>query len=217
MEFAIEIALSGVAALFAWRLSRKARFNNQLSVWLWASAFAGIGAGALLSVFCHRFGFLLPGFSTDIVWRLSMALLGLANALLLSGVVLAYTTGRIRFIFFAGIGVKFAIFLVSLGYYPSFNLVVYDTALTTLPLLAFCTYGAWTWKHPYAQWIVSGALLWLFGTLLHQGRVVPGNLLSPDDVYRCIEILVLFLLLRGGWSMRDEPSSPTSLSVRTIG
>jgi hypothetical protein len=73
--------------------------------------------------------------------------------------------------------------------------------------LVLCTYGAWTWKLPHAQWIVAGAVVWLFATLLHQGRVGPGLPLTPGDLFRAMEIAALLFFVRGGADMRDDPSA----------
>ena len=210
MGFLIEISLAGVAALFAWRLSRKARFSEQVSVWLWASALAMLGGGVLIGAFHRQLVFLLPHTTGDVLLRIGLALQLLANALLLAGVVFAYCAGRIRIGALIAVSAKFALFLTYLGYKPAFDVVIYDTAFTTLPLLALCTYGAWTWKYPNAQWIVAGAFVWLFGTLLHQGRVMPGQLFTPDDLFHAVQIVVLCLFVRGGWGMRDEPTSTSS-------
>ncbi len=207
MGFAIDIALCALAALFAWRLARKARQDDQLSVWLWACALAALGAGSMLGLLYRQFAYLIPGTSADLLWRLSLALHLAANALLLSGVIIAYSAGRIRVACLVVTGLKLASFLVYLGYMQNFDIVVYDSAMSALLLLALCTYGAWTWKYPYAQWIVAGAVVWLSGTLLHQGRVGPSQFLTPVDVFRVVEIMVLGLFVRGVWAMRDEPSS----------
>ena len=216
MDFLIDIALAGVSALFAWRLSRKARFNGHVSVWLWASAFVALGSGAMLGMFHRQIGTLLGGTPADMLLRLSLAVLLLANTLLLAGVIMAYCAGKVRWTGLGLVGAKLFIFLMYLGVKPSFDIVVYDAAFTALPMLALCTYGAWTWKYPYAQWIVAGAVIWVFAAMLHQGRVGASQFFTADDLFRAFEIGVLFLFVRGGWNMRDEPTSSTRLNFKTI-
>ncbi|MSQ60872.1 MAG: hypothetical protein EXR36_14840 [Betaproteobacteria bacterium] len=208
MSFAVDLALAVFAALFAWRLGRTAQANQQLCVWLWASAVAALGGATMLGMLYRQIALLIvPGEAVEMLWRLSIALHLLSNGLLLCGVIIAYGVGRIRTAALAVTAVKLAALLVFLGYKQSFDLAVYDCALSALLLLVLCTYGAWTWKLPHAQWIVAGAVVWLFATLLHQGRVGPSQYFTPDDLFRAMEIAALLFFVRGGSDMRDDPSA----------
>lgn len=212
MGFVLDLALAGVAALFAWRLSRKARFNGHLCVWLWAAAFAAMGGGVLLGVFHNMLAIVLQGGSGDMLLRLSLALRLLTHALLLSGALLAYTSGRTCWGGLAAVALKLAAFLVYIGNQASLDAVIFDGVLTSLLLLALCTYGAWTWKYPHGQWIVAGAIVWLFAAVLHQGKVGAGTSLPPAQIFSAALIVVLSLMVRGGWHLRDQPDTHARLA-----
>lgn len=217
MAFICALGLAGIAALFAWRLSRKARFTGHLCVWLWAGAFLSVGSAALLGAFHSLIAMLLPNASGEMLLRFSLALWLLAHALLLTGALLAYCAGRALWIGLLAVALKLGVFLVYMGHDPRLAAVLFDGVLTSMTLLALCTYGAWTWKYPHGQWIVAGAVLWLFAALLFQGKVGLGTTLAPEGVFFSAFIVVLSLMVRGGWHLRDRTEAPNRLALRRVG
>lgn len=217
MESVSALILAGVAALLSWRLSRKARFNGHLCVWLWAAAFLSVGGAALLGAVHAILVAFVPGASGDMLLRFTLALWLLSHALLLSGALLAYCAGRTLWMGLGGVALKLAAFLVYIGHAPSLVVVLFDGVLTSMTLLALCTYGAWTWKYPHGQWIVAGSVIWLFAAVLLQGKVGAGVLLSPEGIFFAAYSVVLSLMVRGGWHLRDLSEAPVRLAFRRVG
>jgi len=212
----ISLLLAALAALFAWRLSRKARLSQCLCLWLWASAFAALGMGVLLGEGYRLILPLLSSTQSDLLWRISLALLLSANALLLAGVLVAYTTRHACWLGLGAVATKLLVFLYLDGRPGAMNAAVYDGAITALMMLVLCTFGAWTWKRPHGQWLVAGSIVWLFGTVLHQGQVAIAHYASPEDLYGAIMIVVLSLYVRGGWNLRDQTRELSRMAFRPL-
>lgn len=180
--------LAGWTAWLGWRVARERRT-------LWSAALLAMAAAALLGGTWHGFQQRMPDLAQVILWKATMACIGMVSLFLLSASARDFLP-RIwanRVVVLAGI--EFLLFLVWIMGHDTFIVAVIDY----LPSLVLCGAMAFFARHRHhgAPWIIAAILLILLGTSLQQLGISIHNNFNHNDLYHCIQIVANTLLARG--------------------
>jgi hypothetical protein len=198
-------ALAALTGYFTWRLAASARKRPDLSLRLWAAAFAAVALCALCGGTHQGFAGRLDPTLAQSLWRATLCLAGAASLLFLSVVVHVYTTGRLRAALLALAAAKFVVLVLWIADHDDLRYVVYDTVATLLPVLALSAWGAWSRGGGPAPWVLAGILVSLVAALMQQGRVALHPQFDHNNLFHVIQMVAMYFLFRAGLEMRDQP------------
>jgi hypothetical protein len=139
-----------------------------------------------------------------LLWTFTMTLASAGSLLFLLSILHVYASGRLLRIA-GGVAVaKFVLCAVWVAVHDDFGVVVYDSALTMLVLVALSTWGAWARHIASAPWVLSGVLVSMLAALVQQGRVSIHAHFNHNDLYHVIQMGAMYLLFRGGLLLREQ-------------
>jgi hypothetical protein len=208
-----DVLLAGLTLRLAWSLLLEARRLKDRAVALWCAAFCTVAGSVVLTGIWRTFPGTLDEHWSPLLRTSAMVLATAAGLLFLLGVLHGYSAGRVRAIV-AGVAVaKFALFSLWIAVNDNFGLVIYDSALTMLVMMVFCTWGAWFERTPSAPWVLAGLLVSMLGALFQQGRVSVHPRFDHNDLYHVIQMAAMYFLYRGGMLLRDLEPEPVELET----
>ena len=196
-------------AWLAWELFRQAYRLKDRAIGLWLGAFCAVAVSAALGGAWHAFSAQMDQSLAAPLWSGTVIFASAGSLLFLLSTLHIYASGRLLSIL-AGVAVsKFALIALWLGVNEDFRIVVYDSALTMLVIVALNTWGAWARHLPSAPWILAGMLVSLLAALFQQGRVSLHPHFNHNDLYHVIQMGAMYLLCRGGLLLQErEPAAP---------
>jgi hypothetical protein len=202
---ATHYALATLTGYFTWRLMAAGRRHPDLSLRLWAAAFAAVALCAVCAGTHQAFGARLDPVVAQSLWRATLCLAGAAGLLFLSVIVHVYTTGRVRLALLALAATKFIVLVLWIAGHDDLHYVVYDTVATLLPVLVLSAWGAWSRRGGPAPWVLAGILVSLVAALMQQGRVALHPSFDHHNLFHVIQMAAMYFLFRAGLEMRDQP------------
>jgi hypothetical protein len=190
------VATDWLLAVFALVLGfRLMRGKPVLSQSLVAASFWSLAAAALVGGAVHGFGPHLGLESKQLLWRFIYGGIGLANLLLLGGIVVAIVPKRFRAAILILLGARLVLFAL-LAWGRDFGFVMGDLALTLLFLLGLGLFFTFVHRRPYAPWLLLGVVVSFVGGLVQTGRIAPHPFFNHNDLFHVIQMLGLCLFYR---------------------
>src|SRR5262249_1498746 len=155
-----------------------------IRLWFWAFCAVALAAG--LSGGWHALAGNTEVPLAPLLWTFSLVLASAAGLLFLLSTLRVYVRGR-ALGGLAGLAVgKFALFAVDFGVKGGFRMLVYDSALTLVIILAFSAWGAWARRAPGAAWVVAGVLICVLGAFFQGGRISIHRQLSYNELWHVL-------------------------------
>jgi hypothetical protein len=204
LALATHYGLAALTGYFTWRLMAAGRRRPDLSLRLWAAAFAAVALCAFCGATHQGFAARLDPAVAQSLWRAALCLAGAAGLLFLSVVVHVYTSGRLRLALLALAAAKFTVLALTIADHDDPRYVVVDTVATLLPLLALSAWAAWSRRAGPAPWVLAGILVALVAALMHQGRVALHPQFDHNSLFHVIQMVAMYFLFRAGLELRDQ-------------
>ncbi|MFQ5652313.1 MAG: hypothetical protein ACE5IY_20480 [bacterium] len=196
--------LAGLGIYFALRLWQTGKASGHKGVKLWSLAFTTLALAALLGGTSHGFKLYLTEPANQLLWKATVATIGLANFFLLSGTIVATFAHPVRRWLLVTAGVKLALFVFWMAWHDEFIYVVLDYAPAMLAVAAMQIYAYVCRKAASAAWLIAGVLL----SFVAAGVQVSGFSLHPqfnhNDLYHVVQMGGLYLLFRGVLLLQDR-------------
>jgi hypothetical protein len=191
MTAVTDYLLAGVTAwlcilLFKHRESQRCRF-------FWAVAFAALAVGAFIGGTWHGL------VRSDVLWKATLVMIGVASCSMLAGSLLAALTGAVRNILLWFTGGKLLLYLSSLLERGDFMVVIIDTGIAFAAVAAL---HLWRWN----GWIVAGVGASVAAALVQASGLALHEHFNHNDLYHVIQIAAMALLYRGARRLRDASS-----------
>jgi len=182
----------------AWCAARLAALTDGPAPLLLAGAFLLLAASALLGAVVHGVGPSLGDAVWRPVWRATLLLALLTNALLLGADVVAHAAGAWRGALLAVVGAKLVAASAAALRQPVFRWVVYDSlasfaSVAALEAIAWGARGA-----PSAPWMLGAVALSVVAGALQHFRVAPHRHFNHNDLYHVVQLAAMALFYRGG-------------------
>lgn len=188
-------------------------FPADLAAPLWALAFAGLAAGAIVGGTVHGFTAHLSPRARDWLWKTSLAVIGGSGAAMAGAVVVAAGGGSLGGWLIAALVVKLALYLAWIARHDEFRWAVYDYSASMALIVALAAWaivqaksGGAAVSGPAAgglaagaPWIIAGVLLSALGSVVQRKGIGLHRHFNHNDVYHVIQMVALYLLFRGAW------------------
>jgi hypothetical protein len=200
MTVATDWGLAAFALVLGFRLMRGKPVLSQSLV---AASFWSLAASALLGGAVHGFAPHLDLPSKQQLWRFIYGGIGLANLLLLGGIVVAIVPKRFRAMVLLLLAARFA-FVLLLGWGRDFAFVMGDIALTLLLLLGLALFFTLVHPRPFAPWLLLGVVVSFGGALVQTGRLAPHPHFNHNDLFHVVQMLGLYLFYRAARALPFE-------------
>lgn len=203
MTLLTDYALGALALFLGFRLLRGEGREPPLSRRLLGAGFVSAAAAALVGGTVHGFASRLDISTRATLWSLIYAAVGLASALVLVGVCLAVLPRAARAFVLAVVGLR----LFSYVAFPparDARYVAYDFAVTLIVLLG-CAFDLWLRRgEASGAFILTAILASVLGGFVQTSRLAPDRAFNHNDLFHVIQMGALYLLYRGGRSLRDR-------------
>jgi len=200
MTVATDWVLAAVAIVLGFRLLRE---KPALSLRLVAASFFSLAGAALLGGAVHGFAPHLDLETRQRLWRFIYGGIGLANLLLLGGIVVAIVPKHFRAVVLLLLGTRFVVFLL-LAWGRDFGFVMGDIALTLLLLLGLGLFFTLVRRRPFAPWLLLGVLVSFVGALAQTERLSPHPFFNHNDLFHVVQMLGLYLFYRAARALPSE-------------
>lgn len=181
-----------------WCAARLAGLTDGAAPLLLAGAFLLLAASALLGAVVHGVGPSLGDAVSKPIWKVTLLLALLTNALLLGAEVVAHVAGAWRGLLLALVGAKLVAASAAALRQPVFRWIVYDS-LATFAAVAAIEAIAWGARGaPSAPWMLGAVALSMAAGALQHFRVAPHRHFNHNDLYHVVQLAAILLFYRGG-------------------
>lgn len=181
-----------------WCAARLTELTDGAAPLLLAGAFLLLAASALLGAVVHGVGPSLGDAVSKPIWKVTLLLALLTNALLLGAEVVAHASGAWRGALLAVVGAKLAAAASAVLRQPVFRWVVYDS-LATFAAVAAIEGIAWGARGaPSGPWMLAAVALSVLAGALQHFRVAPHRHFNHNDLYHVVQLAAMALFYRGG-------------------
>ncbi len=195
-------------ALKVWSAQKE---SGHLPQRLWAAAFAMFALAALLGGSWHGFHTGLPPLVSQLIWRATTGVIGLAGLLLVIGALYAATDNpwraRLVRIFIA----KFLLYLLVVNLYDSYAVVIADYAPDLLAVLIISLIRLKSAR--FAIWSIAGILVAFVAAGVQVSGVSLHEHFNQNDLYHVIQAVSFWLLYRAGLLLPFKRGALPSPSV----
>jgi len=192
MTVATDWLLAVVAGILALRLLRS---RPGLGVRLMAAGFLALAGAALLGGAVHGFAPRLSTGAKATAWMLIYAGIGLANLLLLAGVLVGLVPRRFRTLLLALLSLRFlAATFLSAG--RDFTFVLGDIALSLVLLLGLGLVFSVVKPRPFGPWLLLAVLVSFVGAFVQTMRLAPHPSFNHNDFFHVIQMAGLYFFYR---------------------
>ncbi len=201
-----DYALAAVTLFFAVLLFRVALLHQQMSVWLWATAFVATALAAMVGGTFHgiaRYPRYMEGAIGRLLWKATVYSVGLASFFMLAGAIIAAVSPPLRQWLLAAVVLKFMVYVVWMATHNDFRYVIYDYAPAMLGILILQAIGGYSKGSESASWIIAGILVSFIAAGVQQSRFMLHRNFSHNDLYHVIQMGAIYLLYKGGCLLKD--------------
>jgi hypothetical protein len=199
--------LAAITAWLAWRLFRQALPLRDRAMRLWVGALGAVTASAALVGIWRGFSATIDPSVAPLLWTGAMILASTASLLFLLSTLRVYASGRMLDTLAALAVAKFALFAICVAVRDDFRIVVYDSALTMIVMIALGAWGAWARRIRSAPWILAGVLVSMLGAFFQEGRISIHRQLNYNELWHICEMGAMYLLFRGGLLLREHEAA----------
>jgi hypothetical protein len=202
MTVATDWLLAALAVILGVRL-RQPPFS--LPRCLVAASFLVLAATALLGGSVHGLAPQLAQATRALLWRLIYGGVGVANLLLLAGILAALARGGLRTALLLLLALRFAVFLALAR---DFGFVMGDLALTLLLLLGLGLFFTLVRRRAFAPWLLLGVVVSMVGAFVQTQRLAPHPLFNHNDLFHVIQMGGVYLLYRAAQQLPSGTLTP---------
>jgi hypothetical protein len=198
-----DYALGGMALWFAWKLARQGRSSGERPVLLWALAFAALAAASLSGGTHHGFAAHLGQSLLAVTWKIALYSIGIVSLALSCAATVAAFRGGLRRALVGLAVLKFAVYAAWVVQHDAFVYAILDYAPALLYVLVL---QVWAWRRhdPSGPWVVAGVLVSFAAAAVQQSGFVLHQHFNHNDLYHVIQMVGVYLLYRGGRSLRSR-------------
>jgi len=201
MTVATDGLLAAVAVVLALRLLRP---RPGPGVRLMAAGFLALAGAALLGGAVHGFGPRLSLGARATAWALIYAGIGLANLLLLAGVVVALVPPRFRTLVLGALSLRFvAATILSMG--RGFTFVMGDIVLSLVLLLGLGLFFTLARPRPFGPWLLLAVVASFLGAFVQVSRLSPHPDFNHNDLFHVIQMGGIYFFYRAALFLDGQP------------
>lgn len=193
-----------ITFIFAGKLLKQSRINDQKSVKLWAIAFIALGLSAFTGGTYHGFTPQLSNSALKTLWKLTAYSIGFADLFLISSISIASFTGAIRRLLIGFGAAKFTVFSIWMISHDSFRYIIYDYGATLLFLLVVNIKELRAPAALSSKWIITGILITVGGSLVQMSGFSLHKHFNHNDIYHIIQMIAVYAFFRAGLLLRDK-------------
>ena len=191
------------ALLAAWAVLLAARLYAQLAPSAAGAATAAaallvVGLGAAAGGVVHGLVHQLGERGWRLLWRVTLLLAGLANALLVAAVALALLPTAWAVAVLALLALRWLLFAARAWRDYRFRHVVIDSAVALGAIAVALLWAWWARGAPSAPWILGAVAVSVVGGVLQQRGVGLHRHFNHNDLYHLVQGVALWLFYRGG-------------------
>jgi hypothetical protein len=169
-----------------------------------ALSFFVLAGAALLGGAVHGFAPRLTLESRQALWGLIYGGIGLANLLLLAGLVALLVPRRLRAALLLVLGLRFLVFVL-LSWGRDFTFVMGDIAITLLLLLGLGLFCTLVRRRPFGPFLLLGVLVSFLGAYVQTQRLAPHPFFNHNDLFHVVQMLGLYLFYRAARTFPENP------------
>jgi uncharacterized membrane protein len=208
MTLFTDYLLAGVVLYFALRLQGVWRESRQRSVRFWAGALFASSLAAASGGTYHGFRPLLGETGAFLLWKITVAAIGLTGLLMLCSMAMAVLRGRARRIL-AGLAiVQFILYLGWMAGHDAFIYVIIDYVPALFCVLFLQLYEGWRKGARSALWLAGGVLVSFAAAAIQAGGFTLHRHFNHNDLYHVVQLGAFYLLYRGGALLVDRRDVP---------
>lgn len=200
---ATDLALAAVAVVLAVLLRRSAHPLPRSRA-LWVAAFLLTAVAASAGAWRHALFEATASLARRQLWLTTYLALGLTNLAFLAGLVRALLPGSAQRLALTALVVRCALFSALLLILPSPRLVIADSVISIVLILALSLYSLRTARDGASSWLLAGLGVSAAGALLQVLRVGPVGPFNHNDLFHVVQMGGLWLFYKAGGLFRDR-------------
>lgn len=198
MTMLTDYALGALAGLWSVLLLRAARRERNRAIALWGVGFVGLALASIVAGTYHGFPDALGPRLCTILWSLVSWTMGIASFFMLSGAILALSSGLWRVALLATALLKLAAFAIVAAGQDDYAFVLLDYGSAQLAILLLAALAWHRNRAPAAPWLAAGIVVSAIGAAVQHNGFAPHQHFNHNDLYHVIQMLGLYFLYRGG-------------------
>lgn len=208
MTMLTDYVLGALALLWAGRLLCMARRNRSRSVALWGVGFAGLALASVVAGTYHGFPGALGPRVCRILWTGVSWTMGMASFCMLTGAILAFSSGTWRGLLVLAALLKFAAFAWTAAGQDDYAFVLLDYGSAQAAILVLAAVAWVRRRAPAAPALVLGIAVSGLGAAVQHFGLAPHERFNHNDLYHVIQMVGLYFLYRGGarFSLERPPA-----------
>lgn len=185
--------LAAECLVFAVLLFRKAK--NEAPVLLWSISFFAIALAAATGGTYHGFVQSLSVPVSSALWKITLYSIGASTLCMLSGMIMAALSGKVRTFFLILAVIQFLGFVILIGRSYEYKYVIHDYVPAMAVILALCILRL---NKAYAIWIIAGILISFAAAGIQLSGFTLHKNFNHNDLYHVIQMIAMYLLYKGG-------------------
>jgi len=208
MTFATDILLAIVTFVLGRRLFRLSPRGRPRAVRLWGWTFVWLTIAAAVGGTYHGAAALVSPLVSEILWRVTIYSIGLADASILAALVFARAPVRWHRALLGLLALKLALFVAWTIADDTFATVIYDYAPSLVVVLVVALSGFVRTRSPGSGWIAAGIVVSFAAAAVQLGGRGFHRHFNENDLYHVVQMVAMILLYRGGRELRDRAEAP---------
>jgi hypothetical protein len=151
-------------------------------------ALLGTASAAFIGGAYHGLGAILSESTLALLWRVTLASIGVSNFFLVVAVLNITLGGKHRRVWIAIAAVQLTLYLLWTAWHQDFRVAIYDYAAGMAAVLGFSAVGAGCGRGVFARWMAAGVFVSMAASAVQMGHVVLSAGFNHNDLYHVIQI-----------------------------
>lgn len=177
--------------------------NQSKAARLWAWGLIMTAVAALAGGTSHGFSLYLSETADSIIWKTTVYAIGITSLVMLSGTILASTTGILQRILLTLTLLKFVFYAYWMISHNEFKYVIYDYAPAMLLIIILQIFARLRYAAASAPWLISGIIVSFFAAGVQLNGFTIHEHFNHNDLYHVIQMIALYVIYRGVVLLRD--------------
>lgn len=197
-------------------LFRAARRRGQASVMLWAASFFTMGIASVAAGVTHGVMRNFSPFSMQLIWNMTIGLVGVGSFLMLVGSVRATCRRGVSLVLVAFAALKLTVYIAWIATHTvtlnDYHVVMYDYGVSLAVILALHVYASCALRTAGALWMVAGVMIAFIAGGVQQSGIVLHEHFNYNDLYHLISLVSFYTIFRGVRLLTDRNRLPITQS-----
>jgi hypothetical protein len=197
---ATDYLLAAITVVLAIRIFRDVQAT---SARLWGLGFVLTAVAALAGGTAHGFVLYLSEIAQAVIWKITVYCIGLTSLAMLSGTIVATTSGKLRKTLLTVAVVKFILYAIWMSGHDAFRYVILDYGPAMLLIVILQTVAFFRAGVMSGPWIVGGILVSFIAAGVQLSGVKLHTHFNHNDLYHVIQMAAMYLIYRGVLLLTD--------------